>query len=129
MQYFTSVKLIHVSAVVVTATFFILRGVWMLRASPVLRHPVVRVGPHVNDTILFTSAMVLAAMLGEYPFVDGWLTAKVLGLLAYILLGEVALHWGRTRQIRAAAFAAALGVLGYIVSVARCHDALACFGN
>ena len=127
MSYFTPVKFVHVGTVIITAGLFLVRGVWMLRESPLLQHPFVRVAPHVNDTVLFVSALTLAAMIGEYPFVTGWLTAKVIGLVVYILLGHVALRRGRNRKERSIAFVAALAVLAYIVAVARCRDALACF--
>jgi uncharacterized membrane protein SirB2 len=48
----------------------------------------------------------------------GWLTAKVVGLIGYIVLGSIALKRGRTRHTRVAAFAAALVMFAYIVSVA-----------
>lgn len=129
MNYFTPVKFVHVSAVIITATLFIVRGIWMLRGSALLQHPFVRVAPHVNDTVLFISALTLAAIVGQYPFVTDWLTAKVVGLVVYILLGHIALRRGRNRTERAVAFAAALGTLGYILAVARCRDPLACFGS
>ena len=88
-----------------------------------------RVAPHVNDTVLFISALTLAAIVGQYPFVTGWLTAKVVGLVVYILLGHIALRRGRNRTERTVAFVAALSVLGYILAVARCRDPLACFGS
>ena len=100
MDYFTPVKFVHVSAVIVTASFFLARGIWMLQGSALLQHPFVRVAPHVNDTVLFISALVLATLLGQYPFVNGWLTAKVVGLVVYIGLGHVALRRGRNRLER-----------------------------
>ncbi len=48
----------------------------------------------------------------------GWVTAKVFGLIAYILLGTVALKRGRTKGIRLGAFVAALLVYAWIASVA-----------
>jgi uncharacterized membrane protein SirB2 len=57
-------------------------------------------------------------MIQQYPFSAGWVTAKVIGLLAYILLGTVALKRGRTRGVRLAAFAAAILAYAWIVSVA-----------
>jgi len=60
----------------------------------------VRVLPHVVDTALLASAIALAVALGQYPLVNGWLTAKLAGLLAYIVLGSIALKRGRTRKIR-----------------------------
>jgi uncharacterized membrane protein SirB2 len=50
--------------------------------------------------------------------VNGWLTAKLFGLLAYILLGMMALKRGRTRTIRLRYFCLALLAYAYIVGVA-----------
>ena len=63
-------------------------------------------------------------MIEQYPFSAGWVTAKVIGLLAYILLGTVALKRGRTRGVRIAAFAAAILVYAWIVSVALSKNPL-----
>ncbi|HNK31486.1 MAG TPA: SirB2 family protein, partial [Plasticicumulans sp.] len=60
--------------------------------------------------------------LGQYPFVNGWLSAKVLALVVYIGLGAVALRHGRTYRQRATAFAAALLTAGYIVGAALQHS-------
>ena len=64
------------------------------------------------------SAIALAILADQYPLRDAWLTAKVGGLVAYVVLGAVALKRGRTRSVRLAALLAAMGVFGYIVSVA-----------
>jgi len=56
--------------------------------------------------------------------VNGWLTAKVMGLLAYIGLGMVALKPGRPRGVRLLAFVAALAAFAYIVSVALTKNPL-----
>jgi len=94
----------------------------MLRGSPLLQARLVRVLPHVVDTLLLASAVWLAVLLRQYPFVQGWLTAKVLGLIAYIVLGSYALRRGRTPRQRAAAFVAALVTAAYIVAVAVTRD-------
>ena len=46
------------------------------------------------------------------------LTAKLLALVAYILLGTIALKRGKTKTVRTIAFVAALAVFAYIVKVA-----------
>ena len=117
-----AVKHLHVTCVVLSATGFLLRGFWMLTGSPLLRHRLTRVLPHIVDSLLLLSALTLAAMIAQYPFVAGWVTAKIAGLLAYILLGTVALKRGRTAGVRAAAFAAAVVVYAWIVSVALTKD-------
>lgn len=129
MEWFDTVKIVHVSAVIITASFFILRGVWMLQGSSLLHKPFVRVAPHVNDTVLFGSALTLAWLLGISPASAPWLAAKITGLVVYILLGHIALRRGPTRLIRGFAFAGALATLTYILAVARCRDPLACLGS
>ncbi|QKQ28062.1 SirB2 family protein [Candidatus Reidiella endopervernicosa] len=101
-------KLLHVTAVSLSITGFVLRGVWMIAAPERLQHYWVRKLPHVIDSVLLGSAIALAYQLQQYPLVHGWLTAKVLGLLLYIALGMVALHYGRTRSIRTVAWLAAI---------------------
>ena len=112
------------SCVVTSYTLFFVRGIWMMLESPLLGARWVRVLPHVVDTLLLASALTLAYMLHQYPFVAGWLTAKVLALCAYIVLGMIALKRGRTRGGRIAAWLAAQGVFAYIVAVALTRSAL-----
>ncbi|MGA9992928.1 MAG: SirB2 family protein [Thiobacillaceae bacterium] len=118
------VKLIHVSTVAITLPLFVLRGIWMTADSPRLQARWVKILPHVNDTILLASGIGLAVLLRQYPFVNGWLTAKLLALLAYIVLGTIALKRGKTRPIRITAFLLALAVFAYLVAVALTHQAL-----
>ena len=84
----------------------------------------IRIAPHVNDTVLLTAALFLVLMSGQYPFVEAWLTAKVLGLTAYIILGSLALRAGSTQRIRMVAWLSALAVFGWIVSVALTRQPL-----
>lgn len=116
-------KLVHVSCAALSFSGFVLRGVWMLRGSRLLQARLTRVLPHIVDTVLLGSATLLALRIGQYPFVHGWLTAKVLGLVLYIGLGSVALKYGKTRAVRGLAWVAALTVFLYIVAVAMTHSA------
>lgn len=122
MIYYT-IKNLHVSMVVLSALGFILRGWWMLVGSDLLNHRAVRVLPHVIDTLLLGSAIVLAVMISQYPFSAGWVSAKVFGLIVYILLGMVALKRGRTLRIRVFAWFAAFSTYLWIVSVAFSKNA------
>lgn len=121
MAYYAALKHLHLTTIAVTFTLFVLRGVWMMADSPRLQARWVRVLPHINDTLLFSSGLALAILLGQYPFVDSWLTAKLIALLAYIVLGTFALKRGKTRGQRTAAWIAALLVFAYMVAVARAH--------
>jgi len=112
------VKHLHVTCAVLSGSFFLLRGVWMLLESNLLQHRWVRVTPHIVDTLLLGSALTMVVWSGQYPFVQSWLTAKVLALVFYVILGMVALKRGKTKATRTTALVAALAVFAYIVSVA-----------
>ncbi|MFZ2972420.1 MAG: SirB2 family protein [Ferribacterium limneticum] len=115
---YLALKHLHVTCVVLSGLGFCLRGWWMLRESPLRQHRLTRVLPHIVDTLLLGSALTMAWMSGQYPFVHGWLTAKLFGLLAYILFGMMALKRGRTKVIRARYFGLAVLAYVFIVSVA-----------
>lgn len=116
-------KHLHVTCVVISGCGFYMRGLWMMRRSPLLDARWVRIAPHVVDTLLLASAIGLVVMTQQYPVAQNWVSAKILGLLLYIALGTVALRRGRTRRVRIASWVAALVTFGYIVSVALSRDA------
>src|SRR5688572_1228108 len=117
-------KAVHVGCAAASYTLFVVRGVWMIRDSPLLGRRWVRIVPHVNDTLLLAAAIALAVMLRQYPFVHGWLTAKVLALAVYIVLGMMALRPGRQKQARVACWIAAQGAFLYIAAVAYTRNPL-----
>ena len=117
-------KHLHVTCVVLSGAGFALRAYWMLAGSPLLLHRLTRSLPHLVDTLLLGSALLMAWMSGQYPFVHGWLTAKVLGLLAYIGFGIMALKRGRTRAVRLRFVVLAVLAYTYIVSVALSRNPL-----
>lgn len=118
MAIYPAVKALHVTCAMMSIAGFAVRGALMLAGSPLPGRRFVRVAPHVVDTVLLASAVWLAWFLGQVPFVQSWITAKVLALFVYIALGMVAMRPGRSRKRRGAAFAAALAVAAYIVAVA-----------
>ena len=121
---YLALKHLHVTCVVLSGLGFCLRSWWMWQESALRQHRLTRVLPHVVDTLLLGSALLMAWMSGQYPFVNNWLTAKLFGLLAYILLGTMALKRGRTRATRGRYVGLALLAYGYIVSVALTRNPL-----
>ena len=115
---YLAIKYLHVTCVVISITGFFLRGWLTFADSPVMNQRSLRWAPHANDTLLLAAAVGLVVMSGQYPLARSWLTAKIVGLLTYILLGMVALKPGRPRGVRIAAWLSALAVFGYVVSVA-----------
>lgn len=108
----------HAACALLTISGFILRGYWMLQGSPLLRHPVTRVAPHVVDALFLASGIALIVEIRLAVLQNGWLLAKFAGLLLYIALGMIALRFGRSRETRMTAFIAAIAVFAYIVGAA-----------
>ncbi len=116
------VKHVHVACAALSIAGFVLRGALMMRDSALLQAKFARIAPHVVDTLLLASAILLSWQSAQYPFAQGWLTAKLAALVAYIVLGTAALKRGRTKRVRIVAFALAVLVFAYIVSVALTRD-------
>ena len=121
---YLALKYFHMACAALSGSLFVLRGIWMLRESAMLQRRWVRIAPHVVDTLLLTSAVIMVIWSRQYPFVQNWLTAKVLALIIYIALGTIALKRGRNKTVRACAFIAALAVFAYIGLVAMTKQAL-----
>lgn len=111
-------KHLHVSCVLLSVTLFTLRGVLQLTSKPWRQWRVLRVAPHINDTVLLSAALWMVWRSEQYPFVLSWLTAKVLALLAYIVLGHFALSPATRSGLRLPYFLAAMTSVAYIVGVA-----------
>ena len=115
---YAALKLIHVTTAFLSITGFTLRGVWMLRDSPLLQKKAVRIAPHVNDTLFLLSGIALIWLLALPVAGQPWLLAKFVALLFYIGFGMVAMRFGKTRAVRAIAYFTALATFAYIVGVA-----------
>ena len=122
-----TVKTVHVTFVVLSFAGFFIRGIWMLKDSPLLQQKWVRISPQVVDTVLLVSAIILAVQLRMSPMAQPWLMAKIVALLAYIAVGLVALRLGRSRRIRLVAWLLGLVIFLYIVSVALSKSVLGWF--
>ena len=116
------IKTVHQGAVALSVAGFFARGAAALAGAAWVRGRLARTLPHIVDSVLLASALALAWMLRLTPGNAPWLMAKIVGLLAYIGLGVIALRPGRPMPVRAAAWVAALAVVGWIVSVALLKD-------
>ena len=110
-------KYIHIGCAIISFSGFFIRGVWMLTGNSLLQKKWVKVSPHIVDTFLLLSAILLVINLG-YPVMDtNWLLAKITALLVYIGLGMLAFKHA-TYRIRVTCWGLALLVFIYIVSAA-----------
>lgn len=120
-EWYLPLKHFHLLTVVLTALMFILRFCWLLRGSPLLQQRWVRIIPHLNDTLLLLSGVLLVTVTHFYPFSPqgSWLTEKLFGVIIYIALGFIALSKRpRAQKVRWIAFIVALAALVAIVRIA-----------
>jgi len=90
----------------------------MLQGSAQLQKKSVKIIPHVIDTTLLASALILLYFSQWSVIEQSWLQVKIISLLVYIGLGMVALKYGQTLRIRFFAWISGLLVFLFIVSVA-----------
>lgn len=114
-------KTIHIASIILSLGLFMIRGALSLLSINWHRWKPLRFLPHFIDTILLISAIWLAIWIQQYPFTHAWLTAKVLVLVVYIILGSIALKPGLPVLKRATFLLLALASFAYIVGAARLH--------
>lgn len=119
---YTFFKYLHILTVNLTCSFFVLRFYWMMINSPLLESRWVRIVPHVNDTFLLAAAITMTYSIGWELFSHGWIIAKLIAVVVYIILASIALRRGRLKLVRMISGLLALCVFAYIVVVAVSKD-------
>ena len=115
---YTLLKTLHVTTVVISRILFLWRWIYVLRYEPASRPRWMRWLPHLNDTLLLILGLGLVWQTQQYPFVAGWLTAKLTALLLYIFLGLYVMRFASGPLARFYGGISALTVFGYMVGVA-----------
>ena len=124
IEYYLQIRHVHIAAVFASVLLFTIRGAALFAGASWARATPLRLLSYTIDITLLTAALMLVTILHQYPFVQAWLTAKVLLLVVYIALGIVAFWSGLPRRLRISAWLAALVVFGFIYSIARAHNPL-----
>lgn len=114
-EFYPLLKHIHMGAVLASGGFFLLRGLWMMQESSLLNSKFAKVVPHIIDTVLLLSAIVLIVMLGALPV---WVQVKIVALFVYIFLGMLAFRFAQGYGAKVLSFFLALTVFAFIISVA-----------
>ncbi|MGH8212966.1 MAG: SirB2 family protein [Rhodanobacteraceae bacterium] len=120
--HYLQIRGVHIAAVIASGTLFLGRGALALARWRHVMHPVLRHGSMAIDTVLLAAGIALMFVIRQYPFVNGWLTTKLVLLIVYIVLGTFALKRARTQGVRATCYLLAMATFAYIVSVAIAHD-------
>lgn len=114
------IKHLHMTAAGLSIAFFIIRAYWSITENGLLQKKVVKILPHVIDTVLLIAAIWLSILLGPAA-AQPWVLTKIVLLIAYIGVGTVAIKRGRTPRTRAIAAVIAVLIFIYIVGVAIKH--------
>jgi len=104
---------LHLTLVVISGVGFALRGFFRLVLERPLLNPMVKVGPHLVDTLLLISGIALWIMV---PYaLWSWLGVKLAMVLLYITLGLIAF---RTENRNAAVIAYLSALVTFLAIVA-----------
>lgn len=117
-------KHLHMSLALLTFLGFLLRAILAFMGSPILQKKLIKVAPHIIDTAFLASAVALMVILQQYPFTHAWLTAKIFGLIAYIVFGTMTIKRAPNNAVRSIFFILSITAFMYTAKVAITKDAL-----
>ena len=124
IEYYPQIRAAHLFAVLVSGTLFAARGLGVLAGARWPMHAIARYSSYTVDTVLLTAALMLVSILPAAMFANHWLSVKLVLVVAYVVLGTLALKRARTPRARFICYLAALVVLGIVIGIARRHSAL-----
>jgi uncharacterized membrane protein SirB2 len=127
IEFYPQIKLVHVSAVMLSGSLFALRGLSLLAGLRWPRHALVRYLSYSIDTVLLTAAMMLLTILPRELYANGWLLAKLGFVASYVVLGILGFRPQRGRGARAGLLLAAALCFLQAYCTARAHHPLGAF--
>lgn len=124
IEFYPQIKMFHIAVALLSGGLFALRGAGVLAGMRWPHWLAVRWTSYAIDTSLLTAALMLLTVLPGAMFANGWLTAKLVLLVAYVVLGVFAIKRARTRTMKAICYVAALATFGMVYTIARTHHPL-----
>ncbi|GLS82971.1 SirB2 family protein [Paraferrimonas haliotis] len=122
--YYTELKHFHTMLVAISVLFFITRFYWHMTKSPIMGQKWVKISPHVIDTFLLLSGLVIALAIGFTPSNSPWLTEKLIAVVAYIVLAVIAIKADRKPWFKITAAVGAIAWVLYAAKVAMTKQAM-----
>ncbi|QFU24002.1 SirB2 family protein [Shewanella eurypsychrophilus] len=113
---YPAIKHVHLTFIAASVLFFLVRFVLHMRQSPIMDKKLVKIAPHVIDTLLLLSGLTLCFIIKQYPFIDPWLTEKFTAVIAYIILATISLKANKGKLFKVFA---ALGAIAWVVYAAK----------
>jgi len=120
---YMALKHSHIGFVYLSFILFLVRF-GLANYKPALNsNKALNIATHGINALLLATAGALCVTLSQYPFEAAWVTAKLLGLIAYVALGVIAI-----KKVNVKAFVLAILVFLYLFGVAKAHSALSWVG-
>lgn len=124
MTAYMILKHLHMTAAYLTITLFALRLLLDVVGRPGWRDPPLRWIPHANDTVLLVAAIALLFVAGYASSIPGWLIAKIVLLVGYIVAGVFAIKPKFSTPVRVIAAILALVQVSAIFHLAMAKPLL-----
>lgn len=121
---YPAVKHLHFTFIALSVLLLSVRFVLHLRQSALMEKKLLKIAPHVIDTFLLLSGLTLCFMIQQFPFVDPWMTEKIGAVVAYIVLGAIAIKANRNKLFKVFAYLGAIGWLVYAAKLAHFKQAV-----
>lgn len=109
---------IHITLAIISGLLFVSRGGYYVLTGCIFDAKVLRILPHLVDTGLLVSAILLYRESVYHIPDTGWLTLKLLFVVCYIILGVVLMRFSAGAVLRILLFSGALICYACIVCLA-----------
>lgn len=127
LAFYPQIKHVHIALALGSGALFAVRSLAALAGMRWPRAAPVRYLSYTIDSALLTAAMMLLTILPGAMYANGWLAMKLTMLVAYVVLGVLAMRPARRLQARALCFGLALLCYLQIYCIARTHHPLGVF--
>jgi uncharacterized membrane protein SirB2 len=124
LSQYPALKTAHMALAGASVGLFTARGLGVQWQARWPLQPAVRRASVLIDSLLLAAGGALWALLGLSPAEAPWLLVKLVLIVAYIVLGSLALKRARSAWGRRLAFAGALACVAGIVASALTHEPL-----
>lgn len=84
-------KQLHIALAITSITFFLIRFLGRQLDAGFMRTRIIRVAPHIIDTLLLASGIALATLYRLSPLDADWLLVKLILIVGYIVAGVFAM--------------------------------------
>lgn len=111
-------KLLHMLFATISISAFSYRGMLAIRQPGRQQQGWLRVVPHINDTLLLVTAILLVIQTGYNPLQQTWLATKITLLIVYIALGLVTLRFAKNKMTRIISYSLAIATFLWIIAIA-----------